>query len=108
MQPSETGSTRGVLVRLGAPFKERKLVGIEQLAAARLHEMAAVAFVDEPEQREQPAPAAAPLVHRVGIERGILDEPGIEAADANSWSRRLGARARRCARAGDRDPRHRG
>ena len=44
-------------------------------------EAGCVAFVDEPEEREQPAPAAAPLIHGVGIERGILGELGVEAAD---------------------------
>ena len=45
---------------------------------------ARMALVDQAEQREQLAPAAAPLVHGVGIERGVLGEPGVEAAHANS------------------------
>src|SRR5581483_5246187 len=32
--------------RIGAAFEERKLIGIEQLAAARLDEMARMALVD--------------------------------------------------------------
>ncbi len=67
--------------RLGAAFEERELLGIEQLAAARLHEVGLDGrLMDQPEQREQPAPGAAPLVHGVGIERGVLDQAGVEAA----------------------------
>ena len=87
--------------RLGAPFEERKLIRIEQLAAARLHEMALVPLVDQPEQREQAPPAAAPLVHGVGIERGILDEARVEAAHRIAASRRF-ARARPSVREGRR------
>src|SRR5208283_3806913 len=57
-----------------APFEEQKNIGIEEFAAAGLDEMRSVPGVDQPEQREHPPPAAAPLVHRVGIERGVLDE----------------------------------
>ena len=72
MQPSETGSTRGASAgRRRGPSRNGKLIRIEQLAAARLDETARMALVDQPEQRQQPAPAAAALVHGVGIERGI-------------------------------------
>ena len=96
MQPSETCRTRGWLVLRAAPFEERETVGIEQLAAARLDECAAVALVDQPEQREQPAPGAAPLVHRVGIERGVLDQPGVEAAHGIAGLVELPRARRRC------------
>ena len=79
-QPSDTGSTRGGVDQVRAPFEEWELLRIEQLAAARLDEMAWMPLVDQPEQREQPAPAAAPLVHGVGIERGVLDKPRVQAA----------------------------
>ena len=59
MQPSETGSDPRRVGRLALAFEERKGLGIEQLAAARLDQAGAVAAVDQPEQREQPAPAAA-------------------------------------------------
>src|SRR5260370_18312557 len=70
----------GRFMRVGAAFEEGKLVRIEQLATARLDEMRWMAFVDEAEEREQPAPRAAPLVHRVGVERNVLDQVGVEAA----------------------------
>ena len=66
--------------RHSAPLDEGKSVRIEQFAAARLNEMRAVPAVDEPKQSEQPTPTAAPLVHRVGMERCVLDQLGVEAA----------------------------
>ena len=39
-----------------------------------------VALVNQPKEGEQLAPAAAPLVHGVRIERGVLEEARIEAA----------------------------
>ena len=81
-EPSETGSTwpSARLVALVAALEERKDVRIEQLAAAPRHPVA-VAVVDQPEQGEQPAPGAAPLVHRVGVERLVVEQPGIERLD---------------------------
>ena len=67
--PVRHGQDPGRLILRGAPLEEWEFVRIEQLAAARLNEAGPVAFVDQPKQRQQAAPAAAPLVHRVGIER---------------------------------------
>jgi hypothetical protein len=39
--------------------------------------MALVPSVNQPEQGEELAPAAAAFFHGVGIERGVLDEPCI-------------------------------
>ena len=39
-----------------------------------------VALVDQPKQRQQAAPAAAALVHRVGIERGVLGQRRVKTA----------------------------
>ena len=108
MQPSETASTRGGSAASARPSRKGNCIGIEQLAAARLDEMAWMSLVDQPEQREQPAPAAAPLVHGVGIERGVLDEPGVEAAHGIARLVDFARAAIECETAGDRDPRHRG
>ena len=61
-----------------APFEEWELIWIEQLAAARLDKLAWMPFVDQSEEREQPTPPAAPLVHRVGINCGVLDKSRIQ------------------------------
>ena len=37
--------------------------------------------MDQPEQSEKRTPAAAALVHRVGIERFVDSQPGVESRD---------------------------
>jgi hypothetical protein len=66
---------------IGAALQEGELIRVEQLAAARLHEMAGMAFVNQSKQGEQTAPTAAPLVHGVGIECGILAQACIESPE---------------------------
>ena len=51
------GDARRMQPTSALPFEEWKCVGIEQLAAARLHEMARVALVDQPEQRQAAGPS---------------------------------------------------
>ena len=80
MQPSETGQDARRIGRGRCGPRGMETLRIEQLAAARLNEMAWMAVMDQAEQREQPPPGAAPLVHRVGIERGVASELGVEAA----------------------------
>ena len=74
MQPSETVQDCGRVARRLASFEEREQRP-DRTACRRApgSKCRAVPVMDQPEQRQQPAPAAAPLVHRVGIERGILD-----------------------------------
>ena len=38
--------------------------------------------MDQPEERQQAGPGAAPLVHRIGMMRGIVEQARIERADA--------------------------
>ncbi len=63
------------------PFEKRKDIWIKQLAAPRLNEVGRMATMDEPKQRQQAAPAAAPLVHRVRIERRVFGQFGVEPAN---------------------------
>ena len=88
-------------------FEEREGVGIEQLAAAGLDEMGAVALVDQAEQREQAPPGAAALVHGVRIEREILDQPPEQTAHRIA-ARIIRGHARQCGTAAGLGPRHRG
>ena len=74
---------RGV-VGGAAAFEEGERVGVEELAAPRADEARGVAGVDQVEERQEPAPAALALLHRVGVEGGVLGELGVEAARANS------------------------
>ena len=63
-------------------LQKRKRIRIEQLAAAAADPAGAVATMDEAEERQQAGPCATPLVHRVGMMRGIVEQAGIERADA--------------------------
>ena len=56
--------------------------GVEQIAAAARDEAALAALVDEAEEGEEPRPGAAPLLHRVGIARGVVGELGVQRAHA--------------------------
>ena len=71
---------RGV-VGGAAAFEEGERVGVEELAAPRADEARGVAGVDQAEERQEPAPAALALLHRVGVEGGVLGELGVEAAE---------------------------
>ena len=73
-----------------AALQEGEGVGVEELAAAAL-DPAVVAPVDEAEHGEELAPAAAALVHRVGVARGGVLQPGEEGRDGVA---RLPERAR--------------
>ena len=102
MQPSETGRHARRVGRHRRGLRGTETAsGSNSLPPRAWTKWLAVALVDQPEQREQPAPAAAPLVHGVGIERGVLGEPGIEAAHRIARSRRS-ARARPSVRDGRR------
>ena len=74
MQPSETGRTRGGSVGSARPSRKGNCSGSNSLPPRAWMKSLWMALVDQPEQREQAAPGAAPLVHGVGIERGVLGE----------------------------------
>ena len=74
-------ATRGGSASVAAPFEERELRP-DRTACRRApgrNALGCPSWISR-NSASKPAPAAAPLVHRVGIERGILDEPRVQAA----------------------------
>jgi len=65
---------------LVAVFEEREGLGVEELVAAPGHP-AVMTFVDDPEDGEELAPAAAPFVHRVGVRRLVHEQALVERLD---------------------------
>ena len=41
-----------------------------------------IAAMHQPEERQKPRPSTTPLVHRIGVMRGIIEQARIERADA--------------------------
>ena len=108
MVPSETGSTCGLGAGAAflAAFQEREAVGIEQFAAPPRHPVG-MASVDEPEDGKELAPAAAALVHRVGVQRLVDQQARVERLDRIAVLPELLQARDRSRTAGDRDPRRR-
>ena len=82
MQPSDTVAGAGGSAGASCPCRKGRRFGIEQLAAAAADPAVAIATMDEAEERQQARPGAAALVHRVGMTRGIVEQAGMERADA--------------------------
>ena len=88
MVPSGTsgGSIRSSTWRApprGAAFEEGEAVGVEQHAVPRRepHPAALGAVVDHAEEHQQLRPGAVALVHGVGVERGVLAQPLVQAGE---------------------------
>jgi hypothetical protein len=76
------GGGRGRIGQRVLPLQERKRCRIEQLSAAPANPACRVTAMDESEKRQQTRPCAAPLVHRIGMMRGIVEQARVEGADA--------------------------
>lgn len=68
---------RDGVVGCGLSLQEWEGLGVEQLAAAAAHPAGAVAPVHQTEQGQQLVPSAAALLHGVGVQRLVLEQPRI-------------------------------
>ncbi len=83
------------LARAGAPaFEERKAVRVEQRAVAprQAQPVGVGAVVEQAEQHQELRPSAVALVHRVGVQRGVLAQALVQAGERVVAHERLAVR----------------
>src|SRR5262249_13965738 len=64
------------------PLQKRKRLRIEQFSAAPTDPTFAITTMHQPEERQKARPGATALVHRIGMERGIIKQVHIWGTDA--------------------------